>query len=98
MIAISTTTTGIDHSTGMWVTRDDPDADVPGDDGEVAVREVDHLHDAEHQRQAAREQRVQAAGQHALDDGVNPGHYARSIPSFPGGRGSPPGKAELAPK
>ena len=74
MIAISTTTTGIDHSTGMWVSGDDPDPEVPGHDREVAVREVDHLHHAEHQGQAGREQRVQAAGQDALDDGVSPGH------------------------
>jgi hypothetical protein len=52
----------------------DPHADVTRDGREVAVREVDHLHHAEQQREPAREQRVQAAGQDALDDGVNPGH------------------------
>ncbi len=38
------------------------------------MRQVDDLHDPEHQRQPAREQRVQAAGEHPLDDGVYPGH------------------------
>ena len=33
---------------------------------EIAVREVDDAHDAEHQRQPAREQRVIAAEQDAL--------------------------------
>ncbi len=60
--------------------RDDPDADVPGDGREVAVGQVDHLHHAEQEREPAREQRVEAAGQDALDDGVDPGHYA-GLPS-----------------
>ena len=38
---------------------------------EVALRDVGQPHHAEHQRQAEREQRVQAAEQHALDQGVD---------------------------
>ena len=41
---------------------------------EVAVGEVDDPHHAEHQREPAREQRVEAAEQDALDDVVDPGH------------------------
>ena len=37
---------------------------------EVAMREVDEAHDAEDQRQAGGEERVEAAEQHALDDDV----------------------------
>src|SRR5208337_1331812 len=83
--------------------RDDADRDVPSDDREVAVRQVDDLHDPEHQREPAREQRIEAADQDSLDDGVDPGHNGCSIssggttpprpppPSFsPGGRPPPP--------
>ena len=45
---------------------------------EVAVRDVDQAHDAEDQRQPHGEQRVQAAEQHALNDGVEP--FSRSSP------------------
>ena len=41
--------------------RDHADRHVAPDDGQVAVRQVDDLHDAEHQRQAAGEQRVEPA-------------------------------------
>ena len=55
--------------------RDDADRDVAADDRQVAVRQVDHLHDPEHQREPAGEQRVQAADQDPLDDVVDPDHY-----------------------
>src|SRR5947209_15940960 len=67
---------------------DDAERDVGADHREVAVREVDDLHDPEHEREPAGEQRVQSAGQDALDDGVDPGHYgsltssARSKPKY----------------
>ena len=48
------------------------------EDAQVAVGQVDQAHDAEDQRQAGREQGVEAAEQHALDDGVEPVH--RQIP------------------
>ena len=43
--------------------RDDDDREVGGDDGQVAVGQVDRAHDAEQQRQAAGGQRVQPAEQ-----------------------------------
>ena len=46
--------------------------EVGTEHGEVAVREVDDPHDAEHQRQPAGEQPVEAAEQDALDDVVDP--------------------------
>ena len=52
---------------------------------DVAVGQVDDPHHAEHQRQPAREQRVQPAEEDALDDRVDPGHRRR-----PPGRGVPP--------
>src|SRR5215469_572783 len=63
---------------------DDTKSDVRGDHGEIAVRQVDDLHDTEHQRQAAREQRVQATEHDALKYCIDPGHartpkYASSI-------------------
>ena len=58
----------------MWVTAMTPTAMYPATIGEVAVRQVDDLHDPEHQRQPAGEQRVEAADQDSLDDGVDPGH------------------------
>ena len=45
-----------------------------GEDGEIAVGEIDDPHDAEHQRQAAGEQRVIAAEQHALGDEIDEAH------------------------
>ena len=36
----------------------------------VAVGDVDETHDAERERQSEREQRIEAADQHALDDEV----------------------------
>ncbi len=46
----------------------------------VAVRDVDEAHDAERQRQAEREQRIEAADQHALDEEVEKGfdHFAHA--------------------
>jgi hypothetical protein len=41
---------------------------------EIAVREVDDPHQAEHQREPAGEQPVEAAEQDALDDVVDPDH------------------------
>src|SRR5215813_11481975 len=76
---IGTTITN-DHSAGMWVMVMTPSALFAY--GQVAVREVDHLHDPEHQRQAAGEQRVEPARQDALDDGVDPVH---NVPASPGG-------------
>src|ERR1017187_8637224 len=52
--------------------------DLPHEEGaehrDVAVREVDDPHDAEHERQAASEQCVEATEQEALNDGVDPTH------------------------
>src|SRR5260370_11091679 len=67
--------------------RDDAERDVAADYREVAVRQVDDLHDPEHEREAAGEQRVQAAGQDPLDDVVDPDHNG-SISS--GGAAPPP--------
>ena len=50
---------------------------------EVAVREVDEPHDAEHERQAGGEQRVQPAEEHALDDRVRPRSIVRRLRSTP---------------
>ena len=47
---------------------------IGGEDRQAAVREVDDPHDAEHERQAAGDQRVIAAEQHALDDLVDEDH------------------------
>ena len=61
--------------------RIEPSAVAEREDGEgrehdqVAMREIDQPHDAEDQRQAGREQRIEPAEQDALDDGVEPiGH------------------------
>ena len=51
-----------------------------GEDRQVAVSQVDQPHHAEHQREPAGEQRVEPAGQDALDDGVDPCHNG-SLPS-----------------
>ena len=45
-----------------------------GEHDQVAVRDVDQPHHAEDQREPGREQRVEPAQQHALDDGVEPLH------------------------
>src|SRR5207302_1811567 len=58
---------------GEPVVRHDEDEERP-EDCEVAVGEVDDPHHAEHQRQAAGQQRVVAAEQHPLNDLVEPGH------------------------
>ncbi len=47
---------------------------------EVAMREIDQPHDAEDQRQAGGEQRIEAAEQDALDDGVEPVESWRHVP------------------
>ena len=47
--------------------------DEPGDDGaeheELAMRDVDDTHDAEHQRQAERRQRQHCRGDQAFEEG-----------------------------
>ena len=47
--------------------------DEPGDDGaqheELAMRDIDHPHDAEHQRQAERRQRQHRRGDQAFKRG-----------------------------
>ena len=48
----------------------DVDDEVRGEDGEVAVREIDETHHAERERQAGREQRVQPAEQDPLHDAL----------------------------
>src|SRR5215469_9175135 len=63
---------------------DDADGDVGGHHGKIAMGQVDDFHDAEHQRQAAREQRVEAAEHDSLNYCIDPGHartpkYASSI-------------------
>ena len=45
-------------------------AEVGGQDEERALRQVDDLHDPEGQRQPGRHQRVDAAGEHAEDQGL----------------------------
>ena len=57
---------------------DDDEGQERGQDAEVAVGQVDEAHDAEDERQAGREQRVQPAEQDALDDRVDPVHRLRS--------------------
>src|SRR5262249_5065052 len=42
--------------------------------GQVAMREVDDVHDAEQERQSAGEERVEAAEQDALNNRVHPAH------------------------
>ncbi len=47
-----------------------------GEHDQVAMGEVDQPHDAEDQAEPRREQGVEPAEQHALDDGVEPVHAA----------------------
>ena len=54
-----------------------------GDDRQVAVRQVDHLHRAEQEREAAREQREEPADEDALDDRVDPAHDADPVVDSP---------------
>ena len=53
---------------------------IGGQDREAAVRQVDEPHDAEHERQAAGDQRVVAAEQDALEDLVDEDHDAAASP------------------
>jgi len=53
--------------------------DIGSEHDQIAMGNVDQPHDAEDQRQAGGEQRVEPAEQHALDDGVDPVHQ-RCIP------------------
>ncbi|MNT14355.1 hypothetical protein D3C72_1493570 [compost metagenome] len=53
--------------------RDTGDHREGAQDDEVALRRVGQPHDAEHQRLAEREQRVEAAEQHALEQGFKHG-------------------------
>jgi hypothetical protein len=57
---------------------DDEERDERGEDAEVAVREVDHAHDPEHQSQAGREQGVEPAQKDPLDCYVGPDHGVTS--------------------
>ena len=59
---------------GQVELRDQEDRGVARDDRHVAVGQVDDLHHAEHQRQSAGEQRVEAAQEDARDDDVEPDH------------------------
>src|SRR5262249_31247408 len=53
---------------------DDEEDHVRPEERERAVREVDDPHHAVHEREPRREQRVQAAEQDSLDDGIYPAH------------------------
>ncbi len=55
---------------------DDHESDVGGEHDHVAMGDIDEPHDPEDQRQSGREQRVEAADQHALNDRVQPIHAA----------------------
>ena len=52
----------------------DDQRDIGREHDEIAVGDVDQPHDAERQRQADREQRIDAAEQAALDEDVEPLH------------------------
>ena len=45
-----------------------------GEHDQIAMREIDQPHDAEDEAQARRKQRVEAAEQHALENGIKPVH------------------------
>ena len=60
--------------------RNHDQREVGGQHREVAVREVDDAHDAEEQRQAAGEERVEAADEDPLDNGVHPVHVCPARP------------------
>src|SRR5580704_4609989 len=66
--------------------RDDAQGQIRGHYRKVAVRQVDDLHDPEHQRQAAREQRVQAAEHDTLNYCIDPGHVLAPGSWSTGGR------------
>src|SRR5262249_4535301 len=51
--------------------------DIGGEHDEIAMRNVDEPHDAEDERQAGGEHRIEPADQHALEDDVDPLHYGR---------------------
>ena len=53
---------------------DDHQRQVGAQHDEVAMRDVDQPHDAEHQRQTRREQRIEPAEKDALHDDVEPFH------------------------
>ena len=53
--------------------NDDP-GEIGRSDDQVAMGDIDQPHDAEDQRQAGGEQRIEPADQNALDDDVDPGH------------------------
>ena len=53
-----------------------------GHGDEVAMGEVDQAHDAEDQREAGSEQRIEAAEQDALDDGVGESIMAPHSPKY----------------
>ena len=59
------------------------------------MREIDQPHDAEDQRQAGGEQRIEAAEQHALDDRVERSSSIAQCPEIGGvdllARTAPPG-------
>jgi hypothetical protein len=58
------------------VKRDQEQDQIGAQHDQVAMGEIDQPHDAEHQRQAGSEQRVQPAKQDPLDDGIDPDHAA----------------------
>ena len=58
----------------MTERRDDHQDQVGGEHDQVAMGEVDQAHDAEDEAEARGEQRVEAAEQDALHDGVEPVH------------------------
>ena len=79
------------------------DAEVPGErvadvapaDQELAVREVDEPHDAEDERQAERDGRVQAAEEDAVDELVHhrgPMGWGATMRSRPNPRAYPPSR------
>ena len=53
---------------------DNQQGEIRGRDNQIAMRDVDQPHDPENQRQAGGKQRVEAANQDALNDGVDPMH------------------------
>jgi hypothetical protein len=69
--------------------RHDRGGQVGAAHGQIAVGQVDHAHDPEHERQADRGQRVGAAQEDPLEDVVHPGHV-RTFPPVPGGAAGDP--------
>ena len=76
-----TIVTTLDQSRRQAERLHDEERDERGEDAEVAVRQVDHAHDAEHQSQAGREQGVESAQKDPLDCYIDPDPW-RHIPKY----------------